>query len=1067
MRLSWAGILGLMMMKDEKSNWYGLHERLSSAALRKELERLGLVELAKWREKLDQDELAAAVYAHLGRVFSAAFLELRERDRAVWDASISGLEEALSQAGHPLASLLDELPELPFRELTEIIRPEEQTVNARATIRPDLPLALSGLLTGSRHSPSLVGQIDKELASADRADWLVSFIKFSGLRALKSSLQRFTEQGSPDAAPRLRIATTSYLGATDLKAIQLLLELPNTEVRVSFDTHRTRLHAKAYLFHRNTGFGTAYVGSANVSRVALDEGLEWTARISQHELGHVWRQVVTGFETHWSDESEFETIGVEDLPRLEEALASERRSKPGDDRPRWHFLDLRPHAFQQEILDAIAEEREAGLNKHLVIAATGTGKTMVAAFDYRRFSQSQGQGRRPSLLFIAHREEILGQAMSTFRHVLRDESFGDLLVGGRTPAQTRHLFCSVQSWNARGLSQLSADHFDYVVLDEAHHAAAASYQRILDHVRPQVLLGLTATPERADGQDIRNDFGDRFTHEMRLADAIEARHLVPFHYFGVGDHPDVDFSSLAWPRGGYRTEDLDRIVGTNERRARWVLRQLEDHVADMAGIRALGFCVSQLHARFMADYFNTHGVSAEVLTADSPDTLRKTVRRRLVNREIQIIFTVDLFNEGVDIPQVDTVLFLRPTESLTVYLQQLGRGLRLHDGKANLTVLDFIAPQNRRFRFAERFRALSNRKDQRVDRQIEAGFPWLPAGCLVRLDEQASEVVLANIRDTLAQRRPQLMRQLAGLRQEKGQDISLEQMLDWLHQDDPDLVLKHGLPSSLMAEASGSQESGLGKYEKGLTLGLRQLLVSDDRDILLALQTALQSEQPVAESETEMVLLALAMVWGNQRPEGGWQEALRFMRAHVGLRRDLLEVLQWRLDQLLPVHQRRFPALTGQLALHACYSREQIMLALGKGDFAAPFTHREGVLHVAERNLDAFFVTINKSDKDFSPTTLYEDYALNQELFHWQSQSTTSPESPTGQRYINHAQVGYQPVLFVRSGKKMDNGLTEPFRYIGPINYVRHEGSRPMSIVWRLQQPLRARELRAFRQEAI
>lgn len=1055
------------MIKDDKNNWIGLHEQLSSPALVKKLEQFGLLELAKWREKSDQEEVAAAVYAHLGRVFSAAILELRERDRAAWETSIADLKKALNQIDHPIASLVDELPDLPLRELTEIIRPEEHVLKARATIRPDMPLGISGLLTGSRHSPSLIGQIDKELASADRADWLVSFIKFSGIRALKASLQRFTEQESVDGGPRLRIATTSYLGATDLKAIQLLLDLPNTEVRVSFDTHRTRLHAKAYLFHRKTGFGTAYVGSANVSRVALDEGLEWTARISQHELSHVWRQIITGFETHWSDENEFELIGVKDLPRLEEALASERRTKPGNDSRSWHFVDLWPHSFQEEILDAIAEERDAGLNKHLVIAATGTGKTMVAAFDYRRFSQSLGKGNRPSLLFIAHREEILNQAMSTFRHVLRDESFGDLLVGGRVPAQTRHLFCSVQSWNARELSQLSADHFDYVVLDEAHHAAAASYDRILTHVRPQVLLGLTATPERADGKDIRKDFGDRFTHELRLGDAIEARHLVPFHYFGVGDHPDVDFSSLDWPRGGYRTEDLDRIIGTNERRARWVLRQLEDHVADLAGIRALGFCVSQAHAKFMADYFNAQGVAAEVLTADSPDTLRKTVRRRLVNREIQIIFTVDLFNEGIDIPEVDTVLFLRPTESLTVYLQQLGRGLRLNEGKTNLTVLDFIAPQNRQFRFADRFRALSNRKDQRVDRQIEAGFPWLPAGCLVRLDEQASEVVLSNVRDTLAQRRPQIIQQLAGLRNEKGDDVSLTEMLDWLHLDDPDLVLKHGLPSSLMAEAAGTPYAELGKYEKGLALGLRQLLISDDRDSLVTLWDALKSDHRVADSDKETVLLSLALVWGNQRPEGGWEEALRFIHAHSELRRDLLDVLRWRLGQLLPIHHRRFPALTGQLALHACYSREQIMLALGKGDFDAPFTHREGVLHVPERKLDAFFVTINKSDKDFSPTTLYEDYALNEELFHWQSQSTTAPESKTGKRYINHARMGYQPLLFVRSGKKLDNGLTEPFRYIGPVNYVRHEGARPMSIIWRLQHPLRARELRAYRLEAI
>ena len=1054
-------------MATDRNPWIGLHERLSSRALLDRLDTQDLLALAQWRDDLDPHDLAAIVGAHLGRVFSDALLGLRERDRTAWEDMIDGLTAALRAADHPLAGVLDELPALPLRQLVEIRSPDDAAVKARTTVRPDLPLALSALLTGSRHSPSLISQIDKELASADRADWLVAFIKYSGIRALKSSLQRFVEQPGPDGGPRLRVATTSYLGATDLKAVRTLLELPNTEVRVAFDTHRARLHAKAYLFHRLTGFGTAYVGSANMSRVALDEGLEWTARISQHELAHLWRQVVSGFDTHWSDENEFERIGIDDLPRLEAALVAERDGRPSTSSRSLHCFDLRPHAFQQEILDAIAEERDAGLSRHLVIAATGTGKTMVAAFDYRRFAESSGTGSRPTLLFIAHREEILGQAMHSFRHVLRDATFGDVLTGGQQPAQSRHLFCSVQSWNARDLSQLPRDHFSYVVLDEAHHAAAASWQRILDHVQPQVLLGLTATPERADGQDIRDAFGKRYTHELRLADAIEARHLVPFHYFGVGDHPDVDFSGLAWQRGGYRDADLDRVVGSNERRARWVLQQLDDHVADLNAMRALGFCVSQRHAQFMADYCTVHGLSAAVLTADSPTALRNTVQRRLVNREIQIIFTVDLFNEGIDIPEVDTVLFLRPTNSLTIYLQQLGRGLRVHPGKANLTVLDFIAPQHRQFRFAERFRALCNHHGQRIDRQIEAGFPWLPAGCLVRLDAQASSVVLDNIRNALALRRPQLVTQLAALRQTQGEQVSLAQMLDWLHIDDPDLLLKHGMPSSLMAASAGRQPPELGRHEKGLTRGLRQLLLCDDRELLTALQRALDTAKPVTNADREAVKLALALVWGKPRPAGGEDAALGFIHAHPALRHDLLEVLRWQLQQRLPTQQRRFPTLTGGLALHACYTREQILLALGKGDFNTPFSHREGVLHVAERGVDAFFVTINKSDKDFSPTTQYEDHALSQELFHWQSQSGTSADSPTGQRYIHHAEQGCQPLLFVRSAKRLGNGLTEPFRFIGPAVYVRHTGSRPMSIVWRLQHPLRARELRAYRHIAI
>ncbi|MEE4279705.1 MAG: DUF3427 domain-containing protein, partial [Halieaceae bacterium] len=721
-------------------------------------------------------------------------------------------------------------------------------------------------------------------------------------------------------------------------------------------------------------------------------------------------------------------------------------------------------AFQQAILDDIAAEREAGLRRHLVVAATGTGKTMVAAFDYRRFAAAQGVGQRPSLLFVAHREEILEQAMQSFRHVLRDATFGDLLVGGSQPTQQHHLFCSVQSWHARSLADLERTHFDYVVLDEAHHAAANTYQRLLEHVRPRVLLGLTATPERADGRDIRDDFGRQFTHELRLGDAIEARHLVPFHYFGVSDAPGVDFRGLAWSRGGYRTEDLDRIIGGNERRAGWVLRQLEDHASDLGAIRALGFCASQAHATFMAAYCNTHGLPAEVLTADSPGRVRQDVQRRLVQRDINIIFTVDLFNEGVDIPEVDTVLFLRPTESLTVYVQQLGRGLRLCEGKAHLTVLDFIAPQHRRFRFADRFRALTQRTELRIDRQLEAGFPWLPAGCLVRLDKQATATVLHNIRDTLAQRRPQVVAQLAALKREVGPAPSLAQILDWLHLDDADLLLKHGLPSTLL----GATDPEIADFERGLVLGLRQLLVADDREVLLALQRAVTGQGAGSEILDDLLMLGLSLLWAGKRPPGGWREALGLMRSRPALREDLSQVLEWRLAQVVPSQGRRFTAASGPLAIHCRYTSEQILLALGMGGFEQPPSlDGVGVKHIRERKLDAFFVTIDKSEKEFSPTTRYEDYAMSSELFHWQSQSGTSPHTPVGQRYINHQSMGYQPLLFVREARKLSNGLTEPFRYIGPVSYIRHEGSKPMSIVWRLHCPLPARELGNYRRQVI
>ncbi|MFN2381095.1 MAG: DUF3427 domain-containing protein [Guyparkeria sp.] len=1043
----------------QRDRWTGLHDRLETPRLLEEIQALGLVDLARWQKNLHPDEASPLLASHLVRALTQMSLATREGDTDDWRRRLEELKTALAASDHPLTELADDLPLPPFRRLLEVLPPEAATVGQGKSERPDTPLGISALLTGSARTPSLISQLRAELATADHADWLVSFIKWSGIRPLKEALQRFTETPGPNGGPRLRVATTSYLGATDLKAVEFLTSLPHTEVRASFDTHRTRLHAKAYTFHRKTGFGSGYVGSANVSKVALDEGLEWTAKISQHELPHLWRQITAAFETHWDDAAEFEPVQHGDLFRLKAALEAERGATSGNPATAATFFELRPYAFQQEILDAIARERAAGLNRHLVIAATGTGKTMVAAFDYQRLVRQRDDGTRPALLFVAHRKEILQQALNTFRHVLRDNSFGDLLVGNSTPAQHRHLFCSVQSWHARDLGKLSAEHFDYVVLDEAHHAQAESYQALLNHLQPSTLLGLTATPERTDGQDIRQDFGDRYTHEIRMPDAIEQRLLAPFHYFGIGDHPDIDLSGLDWQRGGYVTAELQAVLGANDARARWVFDHLHDTVADPARIRGLGFCVSREHARFMARRFAGWGLPAVALTADSSTEERQCVQGDLIQRRIRIIFTVDLYNEGVDIPEVDTLLLLRPTESLTIYLQQLGRGLRLHDDKPHLTVLDFVAPQHRRFRYADRFRALSNQPRRRVDQQIEHGFPWLPSGCLVDLDRVAREHVLDNIRQQLGMRRPQLIAQLQHLVREEPR-AGYRAMLEWLHLDAPDDLLRHGPPCLLRAEASGRELKPIEHYRKPLTRGLRQLAQCDDLTSMEALATHLEGSGP---ADPGVLTLAYALLWPNDRPGDGSFAAIdQFIRENDALRRDLLDIVEYRLDTLLPASGIHLEA-TGPLELHASYTREQILLALGKGSLEKPHTSREGLAHVPERRVDTLFVTIDKAEADFSPTTLYEDYAITDRLFHWQSQSRVRPESPTGQRYIHHVERGYQPMLFVRPRRTLANGLTAPFHFCGPLRYRRHEGSQPISIVWEMEFPLPAHLLREAR----
>ncbi len=424
---------------------------------------------------------------------------------------------------------------------------------------PEIGLAAPWLFTAGKGSPSLLQEIRRELASSDQVDILVSFITVSGVRKLQDVLQQITavgakQTGSDRPVTRLRILTTTYTGATEARALDELARLPGCEVRVSLDGRRTRLHAKAWLFQRKTGFGSAYVGSANLSGAALTGGLEWTVKLTQRAQEALFACAVAHFETLWAD-SEFQRYDPDNVDHRQALAAALGRESFGSGEPTStiSFFDLQPKTYQQDMLEQLTTERTHGRHRNLLVAATGTGKTVVAAFDYRNTCRTVGG--RPRLLFVAHREEILRQAQRTYREVLRDPEFGDLLTGSHQPERLDHLFATIDSVTSRGLvTTVGADHWHTVVVDECHRLAADRFDAFVKAVRPSVLLGLTATPERSDGQPITPYFDARPDGspavELRLWHALDLQLLAPFEYYACDDA--TDFSDVPWDKPGER-----------------------------------------------------------------------------------------------------------------------------------------------------------------------------------------------------------------------------------------------------------------------------------------------------------------------------------------------------------------------------------------------------------------------------------------------------------------------------------------------------------------------------------
>ena len=598
------------------------------------------------------------------------------------------------------------------------------------------------LYTGDSTKPFSLALKD-HLATATSVDIAVAFVMRSGVDILQAAIKEALSRGV-----RMRLLTGDYLDATDPIALVQLLDFEaqngDIELRV-YETHKsksaitslpTSFHPKAYIFEHADTTGTAIIGSSNLSKSALSDGVEWNYRVISSRDEQGYEEARAAFERlfHHPATATLTKAWIEDykLRRM--------RALP-------HIIDTEmtvvvppvesivvptPHSIQIEALEALNRTREGGAEAGLVVLATGLGKTWLSAFDSVSFGR---------VLFVAHREEILNQALETFRRV-RPEDYLGRYDGGSKHPDANVLFASIQTLGKQShLDRFSPDHFDYIVVDEFHHASAATYRRLLRHFQPQFVLGLTATPERSDGADLLDLCDDNLVYRCDLAEGIRRNLLCPFDYFGVPD--EVDYRNIPWRSSRFDEEALTTAVATLSR-AENAFEQLERR----GGRKALAFCVSQRHADFMANFFRTRGKRVESVHSGPTSAPRTRSLERLQAGELDIVCAVDMFNEGVDMPDLDTVMMLRPTESKILWLQQFGRGLRLSDPSKRLKVIDYIG-NHRTFLLKPQTLFNLPAGDQNVQNlleKIQAGTAELPPGCHVTYDLKSIEILKGLLR---------------------------------------------------------------------------------------------------------------------------------------------------------------------------------------------------------------------------------------------------------------------------------------------------------------------------------
>ncbi|MBM7581128.1 DUF3427 domain-containing protein [Jeotgalibacillus terrae] len=912
-------------------------------------------------------------------------------------------------------------------------------------------------------SETLLKELTNSLETCEKFYFGVAFVNFSGVQLLLDALQKAIESGKQG-----QVMTSTYLNFTDPVALRRLREFSELDVKVFVTGEQRGFHTKTYIFEYPDVY-KIIIGLSNVTHSALKSNVEWNVEVVSKKDMPFTDRVLKEYGLLWEESTPLTEAFIADYERQYEAV---RRVSSTQHILKQSGAYVTPNRMQRRAMDNLERLRRLGETKSLVVAATGTGKTFMAAFDVQRVKPKR-------LLFLVHREDILTKAKETFEFLLHNEpvTFG-LLTGTRKEIGADYLFANIRSM-ANIYQQFSPDEFDYIVYDEAHHAAADQYQEVMTHFTPTFALGMTATPERSDQLSVFELFDHNVAIEVRLHEALEDNLVAPFHYFGITDADGIDLSNLT-------SKDQKEIARRLQIHARveHIMHYMNFYGYQGTKRKALGFCVTVEHARYMANEFTARDVPSLALSGDDKPEAREHAIARLEDPDdpLECLFSVDIFNEGVDIPSVNLVLLLRPTESPIVFIQQLGRGLRKHPEKEFLTVLDFIGNYSRAYLVALALNGQRYYDKESLKVAVATDFAHIPGPVHIQMDEISKEQILkqldqesffsmAHLKEAYIEfkkvRHGKPPYRLMDYHTYDGapDPVSFIQKagsyLHFLHRVEREPFLANLLAEDLWEKAYKVLSSMLPlkrPHEVAILAGLLEQPSMTIEEAILAV------EHWIEEVQSESVIHAmntLAQMYADDG-EKSRQPALVQWREDRLVRSDVMEqfitfptyvtCMEDILEYGLHRFEKEFGAVSDQVPFLHTGTQYQMRDAALLSNFEKSHSSFRGSGLLANGKDYFLFVDLNK-DADIDDRLNYQDAFEDQDTFLWESPNNMRQSSERGQNLIHHKNRGYRLHLFVRKYRVMES-QTQPFIYMGKVSVESATGDRPVAFRMKMEQPV-------------